>query len=356
MRNNFEAWVTSPKADVAFLGFGMNDCTAQEMTAELFRANLLHAISALRGQGTLPILQTPNTSNRQKFLLPYLQVVRDIAEEQNVLLVDNNQYWSDHKGSLKKMMSDTIHPNGAGHLTWARFLLRSLGMMKEESRLAALPYSALNGPLSENTVDREAIKSTNQALRELLSPYLTNKTPVVWAFVGGESTKGTIEPLPMRDYIQHFEEVARWELASKDQMLRSKTFINCGQSGGLGEFCSQYEKRIGRFHPQVLSIMPEPEGEDLLSFGRHLSALIAKAKESGTVVFLQTPPAEEAVVQKVLEIGNQTNTPVLNHQESLSRTQNPLDAQGRLSAAGHLTIARDLCYALLEVPQDSRIH
>lgn len=90
----FNAWVADYQADVVFLCFGMNDCATDGITPESYAGNLREAVRRIRAAGAIPVLQTPNTSNRQRKLRPYLEAARALVRQEEILLIDHNAFWS----------------------------------------------------------------------------------------------------------------------------------------------------------------------------------------------------------------------------------------------------------------------
>ena len=93
------------------------------------------------------MLQTPNTSNRQRKLRPYLEAARALVRQEEILLIDHNAFWSSHPKEVKKLMADGIHPNEYGHLLWVRYLLQSLELcVSEEGIFVSGSYHDLSLP------------------------------------------------------------------------------------------------------------------------------------------------------------------------------------------------------------------
>lgn len=143
----FNAWVADYQADVVFLCFGMNDCATDGITPESYAGNLREAVRRIRAAGAIPVLQTPNTSNRQRKLRPYLEAARALVRQEEILLIDHNAFWSSHPKEVKKLMADGIHPNEYGHLLWVRYLLQSLELcVSEEGIFVSGSYHDLSLP------------------------------------------------------------------------------------------------------------------------------------------------------------------------------------------------------------------
>ncbi|MBB1508725.1 GDSL-type esterase/lipase family protein [Tessaracoccus sp. MC1756] len=141
---NFDSWVTDRQADVVMIALAMNDGrqNAPLVPLDQFRAELKRAVAAIRTAGGIPVLQTQNgTQNAQMNtnLEIYFTAVRELAVEDDVLMVDVATYWREiSQGGLSHpaIMNDEIHPNEHGHLRWARVALDSLGLLDPASELA----------------------------------------------------------------------------------------------------------------------------------------------------------------------------------------------------------------------------
>lgn len=373
MNQYFAPWLVQPNPDVVFLCLGMNDCTAENMTVAQYKAHLNNAIDWMQANQVIPILQTPNRSSRNREIEPYLEAVRTIAVEREILLVDFNLFWKQHQKELTKMMSDKIHPNAAGHLTWCRFLLRSLGMMEEESRLAQLSYDT-DTEMTQHKLSLP-IPQANQDARGKLEPALGDDVPVVWVFLGGKSTQGFTASLRQRNYMEHFQEVARWETQMESFTGRCKLFINGGADGiTIGDLMDHYEELAGQFQPDVVCIMPDITNsagnqteQDVSAAVQNLLRLVQQAQATGAAVLLQTPFAlgddAQALRIAVIEVAEQTGAAYVDQTALLDETlaKNPelasilFDDKGNVTAEGHYWIGRNLAFQLTDPPANSRM-
>ena len=141
------------KAHVVFINFGINDGTRKRGT-DNFRADLQQIIELVRQQGAIPVLQTPSLTLAGEAYRPlYAAAVRQVAEEQQVLLVDHTAAWVACAGKAKtsagggaasvpaprELMNDNLHPNSFGHRLMAQTIARHLGITPQHSPTLKLP-------------------------------------------------------------------------------------------------------------------------------------------------------------------------------------------------------------------------
>jgi lysophospholipase L1-like esterase len=132
----FDLHVTRFKPDVMFLMIGMNDCDAPRgITCAEFAANLRTVATRTAEMGGLLVLQTtcpiiPGlAASREPTFPDYMQAIRDAAAELMLPLIDHTSHWLNKPVSQRcAWMDDAFHPNGQGHLAFARLLLRDLGL------------------------------------------------------------------------------------------------------------------------------------------------------------------------------------------------------------------------------------
>ena len=141
------------RAHVVFINFGINDGSRKRSTDD-FRADLQQIIELVRQQGAIPVLQTPSLTLAGEAYRPlYAAAVRQVAEEQLVLLVDHAAAWEAHAGKAgasatpgaasvpapHELMNDNLHPNGFGHRLMAQTIARCLGVCPQHSPTLRLP-------------------------------------------------------------------------------------------------------------------------------------------------------------------------------------------------------------------------
>ena len=132
------------KPDAVFILIGINDIVKLK-DSTVFHDNLLKLVRIVRADGAIPILQTygnilrvPENANymyRYEKLPEYNQVIRQIAADESVILVDHEKYWSANapdERSLKLWMGEAIHPGGKGHLEMAKLIFQTLNIYDPE--------------------------------------------------------------------------------------------------------------------------------------------------------------------------------------------------------------------------------
>lgn len=246
--DNEKDWLFAPKADIVFVCFGMNDSVRDEVTAEIFKNNLLHFIKVMREQGALPVLQTPQLSARRKDTDRYNEIIRNVANEQEVLLVDLDEYWKSHKKDVRGMMNDPIHPNRYGHLQWARLLIKALGL-PEVSQIFTVSYKQLKGKVNPFTQTGKDIFSEPKVLEILQEKRVTN-----WLLIGDFDTDCSF---PKRTVPEHFEEIIRFKMSGDDRTSLMRFCVSIDTSKiSCGEILDNYEFYIGFSHWDVVIFYP----------------------------------------------------------------------------------------------------
>jgi lysophospholipase L1-like esterase len=129
------------KPDVVFLMIGTNDSTLGENGKNIFEINLTTLIKKIRSSGCFCILNTPNAicldgySNAFSMLPDYVQIIRRVAEVQDVMVIDHFVYWNQIKTTKDELMSwldDSIHPNMYGHHVIANSIFKYLAINDEK--------------------------------------------------------------------------------------------------------------------------------------------------------------------------------------------------------------------------------
>ena len=138
--------------DVVSLMIGTNDCeSTRNISLDVFEYNLDTLVDLIRGLEAIPVFQTPNViikgmaPDRQR-LSEYVSVMKKVAEEKEVILIDNYTYWQhkiQHKGEaviFKKWLNDPLHPNGEGHSEIARLMFKKLSIFDPGVPTCGAPY------------------------------------------------------------------------------------------------------------------------------------------------------------------------------------------------------------------------
>lgn len=128
--------------DVVLVLLGMNDSVAGPAGRDEFRRNLEEITARIREGGAIPVLQTPNmvyAPNASAYgdLPAYIEIVRELAFQNELALVDHWSFWQDSKQSapalLEWLQDESIHPNHRGHREMAKLLFRAFDIFDRAS-------------------------------------------------------------------------------------------------------------------------------------------------------------------------------------------------------------------------------
>jgi acyl-CoA thioesterase-1 len=149
---DFDWRIKQYNPSVVSLMFGTNDCAdGRNISLQLFKTNLDYLVSGIRALGAIPILHTPNLIIKDKAperssLHKYVEVIKSVAEEQKLILVDNWEYWNQaivktsQAKVFKEWLNDPLHPSGEGHSEIARLMFRELGIFNANDPSGGGPY------------------------------------------------------------------------------------------------------------------------------------------------------------------------------------------------------------------------
>ena len=137
--DDYEWRVAHFKPSVVSLMIGTNDCSKKEIKTDVFGKNLVRIVAQVRASGAVPVFQTPNIIIREKSVAragieDYVKVMRGVAKENQIILVDNYAYWQDTFDNsktinvFKEWLNDPLHPNGSGHQEIARQMFKTLSI------------------------------------------------------------------------------------------------------------------------------------------------------------------------------------------------------------------------------------
>lgn len=132
---------------VVSIMMGMNDAADGPNGRETYRRNLETLVSRIRESGGLMLLNTPNTiylknAPNRADLPAYAEIVRNVAAQADVALVDHFAHWEQAKPNQEDLLpwleDQSIHPGVYGHREFARLIFRELGIFDEQSRTCLL--------------------------------------------------------------------------------------------------------------------------------------------------------------------------------------------------------------------------
>lgn len=130
------------KPNVVSVMIGMNDCAAGPGGRDMFRQNLTAIIERVQAADAQPLLNTPNTiyvenAKNRADLPAYAEIVRELAKQRNLALVDHWTHWEKTKPKqddlLPWLQDKSIHPGVYGHREFAKLIFRELGIFDPAS-------------------------------------------------------------------------------------------------------------------------------------------------------------------------------------------------------------------------------
>ena len=131
----FAQRVTAFSPQVVSIVLGTNDAAAPDIGPAVYRANLVKLVKAVRRLpgGAVPVLQTPTRSTSRagrnaRPSLTHARIMREVAAERKVVLVDHHAHWTaSHGGEVPlDLLGDGLHPDQRGHLFLAHKMIRDL--------------------------------------------------------------------------------------------------------------------------------------------------------------------------------------------------------------------------------------
>lgn len=165
MLQNLEYRMNQYDFDVCVLMFGTNDA-ALSVSKEQFKQNLKQLTAAVREKGAIPVLRIPNPLRsgdaRARNLPALCEAVREVAEEENLILADHEASWN---AALQQQSylwnngfwnNDAIHPSPAGQLAMTADLLQAAGLDSPASFVSQLHYAL---PLEESEKTEKPVLS-----------------------------------------------------------------------------------------------------------------------------------------------------------------------------------------------------
>ncbi|MBP5639633.1 MAG: SGNH/GDSL hydrolase family protein [Victivallales bacterium] len=125
---------------VSLVMIGTNDST--RVTPDVFRRQLCELVEKFDAIHTLTVLQTPlpvllNLDAKRSSVPELAQVVRDVALEYRLPLIDHFKSWSDDPAKFY-LHADALHPNAQGHIKIAHDIFRAFGIFDEDSWVCKL--------------------------------------------------------------------------------------------------------------------------------------------------------------------------------------------------------------------------
>jgi lysophospholipase L1-like esterase len=149
IRNDIDWHILQFQPDVVSIMIGMNDCTLGHEGLPAFEDNYRYILDrVMENPKTSVILHTMNpiwkeAVERYEYLPAYVEVVRKVAQERKLPLID---HWTEWTCAIEEMprrqsfwMNDSLHPNSFGHRAFARLMFKELGIWDDQSYTCRLP-------------------------------------------------------------------------------------------------------------------------------------------------------------------------------------------------------------------------
>ena len=142
LAKNLDWRVLRFRPDVVSVMLGLNDSGGGVPGRQEFRDHLATIVDRLRNEGAIVLLNTPNRINllkaRDRLDLPgYVQIVRDVAAEFELPLIDHWSHWEEVKSTAEDvpgwLADDGIHPDCEGHRELAKLLFAELDIFDARS-------------------------------------------------------------------------------------------------------------------------------------------------------------------------------------------------------------------------------
>jgi len=142
---DYEWRVRHWQPNVVFILIGTNDIVKLDDIG-FFQGNLLRLLELLQEDNAIPILQTyptiqyiPDNAGylkRYREMPAYNQAIRDIAQQDNIMLIDHEEHWKKCASApdiLASWLGEPIHPGALGHLEMAKTIFKELGIYDAEA-------------------------------------------------------------------------------------------------------------------------------------------------------------------------------------------------------------------------------
>ena len=142
---SFDWRVAQFQPDVVFVMIGMNDCSKDnDIGVEEFEGNLLELTTRIDNLGAVPVLQTTcpilpgQAPDRFPYFDSYMDIIRKVASDHELPLIDHARFWQEHSDSHFFWMSNAFHPNADGHRALAEHIYRCLDIYNDTSHSCRL--------------------------------------------------------------------------------------------------------------------------------------------------------------------------------------------------------------------------
>ena len=131
----FDVLVARFQPEVVSIALGMNDAMGGRQGLASFASAMSQLVRRSEALGAVVVLHTPNTvgweaGNVSDLVAAYAQVVRDVAADFDLQVVDHQARWSARfdGGPPAGWLDDGVHPNAEGHRQLAAAFFDTVGL------------------------------------------------------------------------------------------------------------------------------------------------------------------------------------------------------------------------------------
>ena len=168
--HHYQRRVARYQPQVVIILIGCNDIVTTPIPT--VKSNITQFVQRLRKDGIIPVLQTYNTIKYignpesdyiRRIMIRYSkfdefnEALRQIATEQDIILVDNYKRWKYYTAEPAIMnfwSDDPLHPSARGHLEIANEILRTFGMYDAASKCCSAIAGGPNPPDVEEALKK----------------------------------------------------------------------------------------------------------------------------------------------------------------------------------------------------------
>ncbi|EGT3615420.1 hypothetical protein FHH43_04110 [Clostridium perfringens] len=237
LMNSFDTLVSKYNPKATFIMVGGNE----KITPEEFKENLTTIINKTREIGSIPVLQTP--IKNEKNIENYIKVIRDIAKEEKVLLIDHYEYWeklSENQQWLEESWLLDGNPNHRGHLEIAKKILKDLRIYN---------YNSLTCRFLLDTPGDTIFEEVKKQLDSLINEYKILSENAKEGYEVGEYMYGAKKLLD-------------------DALIKAEEYLNTGAVGKIKESIIEIQEVKEKFDSlKITELTGDLNDDGLLNIG-----------------------------------------------------------------------------------------
>lgn len=126
VERNWLAEMEQSSATVVILNHGINDAVSENGVSEGdYRSCLTQLARIADEEGKRVVFETPNPIGEDASLAPYVEIMRDVAETEGLLLIDQHDYLNQkYAGDAGVITRDGLHPTDEIYIEKGKFAAR----------------------------------------------------------------------------------------------------------------------------------------------------------------------------------------------------------------------------------------